>query len=322
MSGESFGNTCARGEWCASATRERDEDTGKTVRTPVECPRTFCDADWSIITGALKALPGDYERLAAVIGDKPQGERLVRIPFGPAIPLRADVDEVMRLVVDAVMVWAEHVAADRGWSAPGSQWAEGTRAWRAQSLGGRAGGLLDKPVKMLVESQYTLLQLTPRWTERPITSALARVVYASDGEVTSAGTFGAMAGGRQAGNEFLRIEWLARAVMGETPPPVTEFKGVACRQEKCKERKTLVLADPPQHDGDPEYHSRCRGCGDLMTLVEYREHVARYEAFYRDRLSPAQRAAVLAGRPLDAGGDPRPLRVGAAGFGGKALYAR
>ena len=40
------------------------------------------------------------------------------------------------------------------------------------------------------------------------------------------------AGGVQAGNEFLRLDYLARAAMGITKPPVEVLLGVACSNDR------------------------------------------------------------------------------------------
>lgn len=277
---------CSRGPWCAEGVKIRADD-GAVTRQPAVTPRAFCETDRALIVAAIRDLPAVHSRLHAHIGVHVTGEVVVRAPFGPSVPLRLDVDEIMRLIVDAALTWHEVVAAVAGLSASGP--------WRRQSLGMRAGGLLPRPVRVLSGHLDTLLGLEPAEYCRPASSPAARVVYAADVIRETDGDLDVVADGGSAGNEFLRLDWLARAVLLETPAPAERLIGVLCRN--C-ERPALRRAAPPQHDGDPEYYSACLICGDYLTPGEYGEWTARLAAFYRDRVTPAQTAF----RPVVAGG--------------------
>jgi hypothetical protein len=272
---------CARGEWCASGAKTRRDD-GTFTRSPATCTRAFCEKDWSLIARCLSDLPALHGRLHAAIGDHVVREIVLRVPFGPTVPLRLDVDEIMRLIVDCVMTWHERVASDGGLAQVDSA------AWRARSLGMRSGDQLPQSVKILAGHLTTLLGLPASPMLRPSASPAAKAVYAAEIITTAGETALTMAGGDTAGNEILRLDWLGRACLLETSAPVERIIGVPCKE--C-ERRALVRAAPPQHEGDPEFASCCRYCGDLLAPDEYAEWAALNAAYHRNSQTPAQRAA-------------------------------
>lgn len=263
---------CARGEWCASGAKVRSDD-GTTRREPVKTPRTFCRKDETIIAECLAKLPALHGRLHASIGVHVTRDITLRVPFGPSVPLRLDIDEIMRLVVDAVLTWHERVADTA------SLVTVDTANWRERSLGMRSGELLPRSVAVLAERIPALLGLEDAVMLRPSASPAARLAYAAQILNVNGETALVMAGGQCAGNEILRLEWLGRAALLETPAPAEKLLGVACRE--C-ERRALRRAAPPQHDGDPEYESECLYCGDLLAPDEYKEWTALQAAYQRN----------------------------------------
>lgn len=274
---------CSRGPWCAEATRELTED-GKYERKPVMTWRAFCESDRAIIGDCVRAMPATYERLCRALLERVTGEVLVRIPFGPSVPLRVDVDEIMRLIVDAAMTWHERVGRVARLSAPDSA------RWRAMSLGPLAAALLGPSCAVLGAHLDVMLGLEPEPMLRPSASPAARAAFGAAVFSVIGDTTLADAGGAQAGLEFQRLDYLARAAMGETAPQVTRLLGVVCANTQCS-RMALRLADPPQHEGDTAYLSQCMSCRHLMTEQEYTMWARRNARYWAARLTPAQVAA-------------------------------
>jgi hypothetical protein len=274
---------CARGEFCAAADRERLDD-GTMRRTPALAYRAFCDTDRDLIGRCLGTFPGLHERLAEHVGDFLTAEVLIRVPFGPSVLIRADIDGLMRHMVDVACSWHERVASVAGLAPPDTQ------QTRARELGMRSGALLDAACEVLGAHLDALLALEEGPVMRPRLSWLASVT--PDAVVLGAWRDSLLLGlsGAHAGNEFLRLDFLGRAALLETSPGPERLLGVPCRS--C-DRRTLRRADPPQHDGDPEWHSECFMCRDLMDYDEYTAWVRRNAAFYVTRVTPAQVAAGL-----------------------------
>jgi hypothetical protein len=84
--------------------------------------------------------------------------------------------------------------------------------------------------------------------------------------------------GADAGLEILDLHHRARRLLRETRPKPAKLPDFPCRE--C-EHKALAAADPPWHDGDPDYYSRCANCRDLMTRDDYDTNAKRWIAFYR-----------------------------------------
>lgn len=272
---EPGGNPCARGEWCASARRELLAD-GTTVRTAAKTWQAFCTADREILKGCLHprdGFPALHRRLAEHVGDFFTAEVVIRVPFGPNVLLRVDVDGVMRHIVAAVCSWHERVArVDHDLTAPDTQ------ATHAAELGMRSGALLPGPCKVLLERVDALLALEPEAMARPDVPWLPSVLPA---DAVVAGAWAdclhVELGGGAAGNELLRLDYLGRAVLLETDAPTVRLLGVPCRA--C-DRRALRRAAPPQHDGDPEWWSVCALCRDLMSAEEYAQWVKLAAAYY------------------------------------------
>ena len=87
---------CARGKWCASA-KNVEQPGGTIERIPGFTYRVFCQPCTDRITDALTDMPGAYVRIEAEYGTPVRrNDQAIRVPFGPSIPIRLDVDALQR----------------------------------------------------------------------------------------------------------------------------------------------------------------------------------------------------------------------------------
>jgi hypothetical protein len=277
------GHPCARGEWCAAGTRELGED-GRTRLVPARTYQLFCRTDRQLITECLQRFPALYVRLAMHAGDFLTAEVDIRVPFGPTVLLRVDIDGLMRHLVDVACSWHERVAAVAPLTAPDTQ------AVRARELGTKPGALLPDACDRLAEHLDALLALEAAPMVRPQVSWLESVVPDAVIDGWWRDTVTLELSGRHAGNEILRLDYLGRAALLETDPAPERLLGVPCRNNRCG-RRELRRAPPPQHDGDKVWYSRCAWCRDLMTRDEYDDWTVYLRRFYAHRITPAMAAA-------------------------------
>lgn len=265
---------CARGEWCASAVRTRLDD-GTTERIPEKGPRAFCAADEAIIGTALRGFPDTWKRLWPALLDHVTCEVLVRVPFGPSVPVRTDVDLVMRALVDCALAWHERVAEVAALARPDTQ------EWRRRALGRHAPVLLADSVAVLAERVTVLLALAPGPMLRP---SLVAALGCGQAEREFGDVVLMNAAGEHAGTEVLTLDYLARAALGETNPDLGRIDGIQC--EQCG-RKSLRHALPPMHEGETAYLASCDDCHALYTNEEFDAWTARLTRFYARLVTPA-----------------------------------
>lgn len=286
---------CARGTWCAGRTSETVD--GKIVTTPAWTYRPFCEKDEGIIGGCLESVPGVWSRLHKALGDRIVTEVLIRMPFGPSEPISLGVEALLRLLALTMRTWEARTRAAAGLLAPD------------QSVEPVSAESVAESARTMRLNLSVLLALQPAWMSRTIPLRPGRLglppritdeieaehgdeeivrigvdfltLWTASPEATSAAT---------AGNEIMRLEHAGRAVLLETPAKAEDLLGVPCRAT-CYPKRTLIRADPAQHDGDPEFWSHCPGCGDYMTAEEYKEWVKLNHAHYKARTTPALSAA-------------------------------
>lgn len=285
---------CARKEWCASAEHSLRDD-GTTAREAA-VPRygPFCDKDTAIIRGCLADpdgsddLPALHGRLIRAPLAGQQAEVLVHMEFGPSVLLRLDTDEVARWITAIVAHWHERIAFARGLALPDTR-----ETSRRSLMPAFAAGLLAKSVRILHGHLEELLALPPEPAER-LRSPLLGAIHPGAAVIGGPGTDRLLVelDGAAAGREILRLQYTARAVLGETDPPVVRLLGVPCRRCRRDDEPigplTLAVAPVPQHKGDPEYKSVCARCGHLMLAGEYAEWVALVAAYQEGRLTDEQ----------------------------------
>lgn len=264
---------CARAEWCASST---PAEPGSTRREPARGPRAFCDRDRGLVDRSLAELPEQYVRLTIEMGSPSSRGAAIRVPFGPRLPVRVDIDALTRLMAESLVSWHERVADVARLDFPASRLSRMRREARAvaraqQVLSAHLDAMLALPPQPMSRAwDLRDLDRLPDGATGVIRSVFADITLDLSGA--------------DAGLEILRIRYLARAVLGETRAKPEELTGVPCRdpQGTCGWR-TLVRAELPSRDDEPAWWTECARCGDKMTEPEYREWVALCAAYERHR---------------------------------------
>jgi hypothetical protein len=259
---------CARSEWCKDYELSDDGQ-----RLGALGPRAFCDADRKDISDALDDLPAYYIWLWAELGSPAVDGLRMHMPFGPRLPLRADIDALMRLTAETLCSWEERVRDVARLTILDSQLSRQRREGKAVVQAARTlGAHLD-----------VLLALAAVPMTRMLTSAQAEDWLTDPrADVCTTGNAPSLLplDGADAGLEILDLKRRARSVLGETKAPPIPLVGVVCRRKAC-DLRALYRADPPQHEKAKEHWSVCAGCGDLMTETEYRQWVRRCASYER-----------------------------------------
>lgn len=275
---------CARGEFCARATVTPGPD-GTSRREPALGYQAFCPGDEAAIGAALAGMPRQYVHLIAEIGNPARDGQLIRVPFGPRVPLRLDIDSLTRFTREILSCWEERVVNVLSLSV------------RETELSRKRRGMVAvrDSAKLLAANLSPLLALQPEPVSRDLDLMEARRIeegrlwsYLLGGTLHVAKDAG-MAGivarldGTDAGTEILALEYLARAVLGETRAKPEKMIGVPCRADDCGWR-TLVRAELPEREDEPVWWSRCTRCGDKMDETDYRDWTALCAAYERHRV--------------------------------------
>ena len=268
---------CARGKWCASAKNTGQPD-GTTERIPGFTYQAFCPACTDHIVTALTGMPAAYVRIEKEYGNPVRRtDQAVRMPFGPSVPIRLDVDALQREAPPVIGGWAARVR-----SVPGLQLSAAEHD-APDTLEGFA-----EACKVLRLHPGPLLSLQPRWMSRTYRLPLSEDTEAliADEEILRAGddfvTVQVLCDGTTAGNEILSLAHRSAAVLGELRTKPVELLGVPCRADGCG-WMSLVRADPPPDPEDPGWYSICLKCRDRMSEEDYREWVALCAAYERNR---------------------------------------
>ena len=247
---------CSRGDWCASSQIVYDNPDGTGRRVPAYGSRAFCERDRGLVAACLDELPGQYAHLHTELGNPAVRARPVRVPFGPRIPIRVDIDVIMRAVVESLLSWHERVAAVARLSFP-----TGRR---------RDGYAVSRAVDVLAAHLDAMLALAPEpvtraWDLRDlegIPDSTPGVVHAVYAEICLD------LDGGDAGMEIINLRHLSRAAIGETKAKPETFDGIPCRNRDCEDY-ALEQAEPPSDQNTEAPKSRCASCGHTMTEVEF-----------------------------------------------------
>jgi hypothetical protein len=267
---------CARADWCADPRIIRHPD-GTTTRLPALVYQAFCQYDRSMIAHCLTELPAAHARLEHEIGEHPTRDATIRTPFGPVLPLRADVDALIRDLAAVLGSWHERTAAVASLTAPATSVRE-------------LGRQITAAAAVLAAHLDVLLALPPEPMHRvmhPLAAEdhwdIARVhgIVRPDGQAHMLLPLS----GADAGNEILRLHYRARSILGETRAAPESFDGVPCRN--CEDM-ALERAEPPSDPAQPAMHSRCATCGHTMDRRTFAEW-AKWYATWADRAGLACR---------------------------------
>ena len=265
---------CRRETWCASSVIVCDNPDGSGRRVPEYGPRPFCQRDADLVQHSLEELPAQYAHLTAELGNPAVRAQPVRVPFGPRIPLRVDIDALLRLIAESLVSWHERVAVVDHLSFPEGHLARARRDGHAVEravdvIAPRMAALIALPPEPMMRAvDLRDLAAMPDSTPGVVHAAFAEIVYDLDGG--------------DAGMEILNLRHLCRAVLGETKAKPDELIGVPCRADGCGLR-ALVRAEPPSDPADRGHYSECLACGDRMDETDYAEWTALCAAYERNR---------------------------------------
>jgi len=272
---------CARGNWCAAC--ERVTENGETYRLPARSYQPFCPRDRRLLEADLGQMPAQFVHLAAEIGNPARNGQAIHVPFGPRIPIRLDLDNLMRAIVESLSCWHERIADTGSLSYPYTRLSKLQRQMVA----------VQRAMEVLVHRVDALLSLDAQPAGRT-----KRVVSERDpkGRSTEDVYEWDDLDGIDAGMEIFTLRYLSRAILGETHARPEELVGVPCRDPlgTCGWR-SVYRAELPSREGDPVFWSECARCGDRMTEDEYREWVALCAAYERNRRKEPARLDNLPG---------------------------
>ena len=267
---------CARGQWCSG--RTVTAENGQRVVLAAITPRAYCDGCQDHIGLCLEGTPEDgchngmlalYHRLHRELGEARQAEIMIKIPFGPSLPLSAAIDAQMRAMTETLCSWEERLRDVARLSDLG---AAGNRPQDSAAD-------LDRSLRIISPRLNVLLSLMPQEMPRSMPAWAVREededceILASNGYTV---TIAPRLGGEQAGQEILHLHYMARRLLLETNPPQPLLPDFRCRV--C-EQKLLRKAAPPWHEDGEWFWSKCDGCGDECTREDYDVNAKRWVAY-------------------------------------------
>jgi len=224
--------------------------------------------------------------MQAEIGERPRKGQAARVPFGPRLPLREDVDALMRLTAVTLAGWEARVRAVARLTP------------RDLSVPPLSGKGVVNAARILEDHIGVMLALQPAWMTRvvvlqparrqelpPIGDELLAVIGEED--LVRAGvdflTTGRMVGGEDAAREILRLHYRALSLLGEAGYHAETLDGVPCRS--CEDM-ALERAEPPSDPALPAMWSVCASCRATMS----REDFIAWAAMYAKWADSARRA--------------------------------
>jgi hypothetical protein len=256
---------CASSTWCQAAARDGDEWRG--ARTF----QVYCAACTGRIGGCLEELPAAWDRLQAVIGERPRTGRAVRVPPGSRVLIRLEIDALQRLMGWVLGSWHERVAMVDRLTPPDMDAAiHHSREAVVKAVAclhpDRVNALLALPLEPMGRVMYDPGE-AEEW--------LALIDPQETGVVTVSGEayMTPRLSGLHAGKEILELHYRARRILGEIRTRPESFDGIPCRE--CEEM-ALEHAEPPSDPEEEAKHSRCAACRHEMTREEFSQWTAMY----------------------------------------------
>jgi hypothetical protein len=245
-------------------------------------PLPFCKKDATAIGRALAAMPERYVMLHMALGaktrvpdDKVSGSRQA------PVPIRLDVDTLVRDMVLILCSWEERVADAAQLTRPAT-WLSRYRRDQV-SIPAAVTTLAPRLPELLQYRATPMIRVIPIGTRKADAAAQAAVqARGLTGRAhRSAGYAEVYADldGSAAGLEFLHLEYRCRRTLGQTIPPPVLLEGIPCRS--CD---ALALEAAPE----PQYKSSCAECGELLTEIEYRGYVKQYDHWVRRQVAAGE----------------------------------
>jgi len=262
---------CARGNWCAAS--YIITEAGETRHEPALGFQPFCIRDETYVARCLSEIPEQYVRLSLELGKPSMRGATVRVPFGPRVPIRVDVDALMALIAESLVSWHERIADTNSLDFPTASMSRLRREGRAVA---RAADVMAPRLSSVLALEAA--PMSRAWPLRDLDTLpedASGIVHPEHVDAT------VDLSGADAGLEFINLRHLARALLGETRAKPEELVGVPCRADECGWR-AVYRAELPSHEDEPEWWTECARCGDRMSEEEYREWVALCAAYERN----------------------------------------
>ena len=254
---------CARGSFCLGKTTELGDDE-QPVTTPALTHETFCSKCRNAIWRALDEIPELWVRLHQELGSKGQASERVTMSRSAPLPLRADIDALLREHLDILASWDERVRIAASLVLPDTQ------ETRLRADHGRMVAAHARTLKVHLD---TLLALPADAMSRSYSlHDLAKIPEGCHGRTNRIGGYAEVTvelGGEDAGGEILQLHYRTRSVLGETR--MTERLDVPCPDPACD----LLMLERRQGSA---YEAECRACGRLLSASEYESWVKLYAA--------------------------------------------
>lgn len=261
---------CARGPWCSAYVAVTEG--GETRRVPARSYQPFCPKDRRCLETDLHQIPAQFVHLAAEIGNPVKNGQMIRMPFGPRMPIRIEIDTLMRAIEESLSSWHERVAEADRLSYPGAVVSRSQRQMVAVRNAERV--LIHRVDIMLALAPLPMGRTRKVTTERDPKGRSTEDIRENE-----------PLDGTDAGMEIFTLRYLCRAVLGETRARPEELLGVPCRREEC-DKPALRRAELPSDPKAPVWWSECAACGDRLTEEDYRDWTIRYARWAEGRTVP------------------------------------
>jgi hypothetical protein len=254
---------CLRGTWC-SASSVTTADDGTQVTAPALTYAPFCEKCRLSVLRTLGDIPELWVRLHCELGNKGQVSERVTMSRSAPLPLRADIDALLREHLDILASWDERVRMSAGLVLPDTQ-EQRKRPDHGRMVAAFCATLaahLDRLLSLPADAMARSFPLHD----------LSRIPEGAYGRTNRAGGYAEVVvelSGADAGEEVLSLRYRARSVLGETR--MTERLDVPCPDPSCD----LLMLVRVQGS---EYAAECQACGRLLTEQEYRAWTRLYAA--------------------------------------------
>lgn len=262
--GEGSQKPCARGKRCVNRSQDGEPALG---------PRVLCANDRAYLIETITRIPEVYLELYLMLDSKGGNLAGPRVSGGgktPPVPLRVDVDALMRDVIDVVSSWETRVRDVMNLSTT------------ADTRRRRNGFAVTATCVFLARHVDVVLSLEPALMHRSLDVADAKklpedaagVVHTDSGWID----YETLMSGSDAALELFSLFSRCRSKLGHTPKHQDLI--TPCWNENCEQRMLR------RWDGSAglEDHVECRACGarylgeDLVTLMRDEEAALKRRA--------------------------------------------